>query len=299
MDLSKLMTSKLISLYNNLYKWLELSHGYAASTTWFVDSDNEDLTNYLLNFVKNRTEKTRAKLIFADSFSILTTPAKGGFYQKEQKESLEILALIKADAVARKIFLKKDIKEIENNLSKINKEIKNKILKHYKRWRWAPYTYFGPAYNLDYYLEIWSSLLRQKFNIKKELDSLSHKSAVIRAKRQQIFKVLKIDRQYRKIFNVAAEIVWLKAYRKDVLYYGCYVIDMILKELSKRYGFSMMQMRHVSPLEMTHLNNLSTDELNQRIKFSIIYTVKGKTKIIVGQKAKMFLSKQFFEKNNH
>lgn len=296
MDLPKLTTPKLASLYNNLYKWLEPSHGYSLPTTWFVDSDNEDLTNYLLNFVKDKVEKGKSKLVYADSFSVLTTPEREGFYQKEQKESLEILNLIKSDSVAKKIFFEKNTKAIEKDLSKINKALRDKILKHYQRWRWAPYTYFGPAYDLDYYLEIWSSLLRQKIDIKKELHLLARKPALLRAERRKIFKILNIDQQYRKIFNEAAEIVRLKAYRKDVLYYGCYITDMILKELGKRYGFSMMQMRHIAPSEMKHINKLTTDELNQRIKFSVIYVNKDKTKILTGRKAKAFLDRQFFEK---
>lgn len=296
LKLEGLTSKQLISVCGNLYKWLHFSHSYSLPTTWFVDSDGEDLTNHLLNYLRDKIEKNKLKLNFAESFSILTTPSKESFYQKEQKEFLEILKLIKTDPVAKDIFLQKDVKKIEKDLSKINKNLKIKILSHHKKWCWVPYTYVGPAYDLDYYLEIWSSFLRQKINIKKELSKLYSSSQNTRQERLELFKKIKIDKSYRNVFDLAAQIVWLKAYRKDVLFHGCYIQDRILKELGKRAGLSLMQMKHLAHFEINKFNNISANELNQRIKFSVIHTVKAKTKIISGPKAKAFLAKQFFEK---
>ena len=49
MNLAKLTNTQLVIAYDKLNHLQMLSHGTAIATTWFVDSDGEDLTNYLLN----------------------------------------------------------------------------------------------------------------------------------------------------------------------------------------------------------------------------------------------------------
>lgn len=296
MKLKNFPERKLVALYQKFFKLLQYSHGYSLPSTWYIDSDGEDFSNHLLNYLKDRIERRRLKINFADAFSVLTTPREESFYQKEEKESLRILSLIKKDVVAKKIFLRKDVKKIEEDLTKINRALREKILRHHRKWCWTPYTYVGPAYGLDYYLEVWSSLLRQKFNEKKELTKLMNTGEKIKKESRLLFKKLEIEASYKKIFDLAAQIVWLKAYRKDVLFYGCYITDKILKELGRRHGFSLTQTKWLAHFETNKLKEFSADELNERIKFSVIYTKRDKVKILVGKRAKAFLAKQTFEK---
>ena len=218
-NLEKLSNQKLASLYQKTYNLLQLSHGYSFYSTATVDSDGEDLTSYLLNYVKNQINKYKLKVNFAEAFSLLTTPTEYSFAQIETKESLEILEKIKVDKTAKKLFLTRNTAEIENNLDKIKSALKRKILNHFYKWQWTPYTYLGPAYELDYYLDIWRGILKQKINIAKELKELKQANQKNKKIKEKLFRKLKIESKYRQIFNLATEIVWLKAFRKDVLFF--------------------------------------------------------------------------------
>lgn len=298
-DFGRLSNKQIANVYRQHYQIMQPSHGYSLCSTWFVDSDGEDLTNYLLNYVKNQIEKNKLKLNFAEVFSLLTTPSKHSLVQIENIESLEILKLIKANQVASKIFLSKDVREVENNLSKIKPALRKKINRHYYKWCWTPYTYLGPAYELNYYLEIWSGLLRQKINTEKELSALLSANKRNTSAKKILFKKLKIDKQNRQIFDLASEIVWLKAYRKDALFLGCFVIDKVYKEIGRRLGLSLNQARHLTYLEVNDAilkNKFSVKELNERMKSFVIYFKNGKFWVLTGSKAKAFLAKQNFEK---
>lgn len=295
-NLKALTDKKLIKIYKKLFKLYQMSHGTSLATTWFIDADGEDFTNYLMDFTKKKVLERKLRLSFVGVFSVLTSPHKESLVQKEEKESLRILDIIKSNKKAKKLFSEKDIKKIEKGLYGINPKIKNKILHHYKKWQWLPYTYIGPAYDLDHYLENWSLLLRQKISPKREINKLAKALQNTKKKRNELFKKLKLNKKEREIFDIAAQIVWLKAYRKDVLYHGFYVFDKILKELGKRHCLSLMQMKFFLRDEMDDLGKLDPNELNQRKKFSVLYMKDGKLKIMTGRNAHMFLSKQNFER---
>ena len=98
----------------------------------------------------------------------------------------------------------------------------NKAIGHYKKWRWTPYTYVGPAYDLDYYLNIWSSLIRQKVKPSDEIKKLVEAGDETMKRKKKLLSALEFNKKEIAIFDLAAQIVWLKAFRKDALFYGMY-----------------------------------------------------------------------------
>jgi phosphoenolpyruvate synthase/pyruvate phosphate dikinase len=296
LDFRKISKLDLLKIYKGLYKLLEKSHGYSLPSTWFVDSDGEDLSNFLINYLKQKIKEKKLDFSAPEAFSILTTPDKESFAQIEEKEMLNILPLIKKDKTAKKLFLEMDTQELEQNLFLIDSKLKSKIFKHFKKWRWTRYDYTGPAYNIDYYLDIWSSLIRQKIDSKKESEKLEKNMKKNKERKIEIMKSLELDKKYISIFDLASEIVWLKSYRKDILFYGFYVTDKILKELGRRANLSLMQMKYIAYFEMDKFNQFSENILNQRFKFSVIHNNRDKIKILVGDDAKKFLKEKKFEK---
>jgi len=299
-DLSKLPTKRLGAIYNNLYHLITLNHGTALPTTWFVDSDGEDLSNHLLNYVKKRIEANGLKLNFAEAFSVLTTPARFTIGQIETKESLAILQQIKKDPVARRIFMQKDWVKIENDLSRIKPALRKKIHAHHQKWLWTPYTYLGPVYDLNYYLQVWSGLLRQKTDITRLLSELKTVNRKTNTKRRELIDLLKIDAKYRRVFDLAADIVWLKAYRKDGMFCASFAADILYLEVGRRFNLSLNQVRYLTHQETSKLllkNKLPPlAEINQRIKACVIHMKNGKVNILTGPSARKFLARQNFEK---
>lgn len=298
-ELKKLSNIQLADLYKKLILKQRKSHAYASLTTWLVDSDGEDFSNFLINKLKVLIKNKKIAINLSEIFSILTTPKKLSFILKEEIELLKILKQIVGDKKARRIFLSKDIEKISENFKNLDNSLRLKILKHYIKWRWVPFTYISPAYELDYYLQVWSGLLRQKFNISKRFDELKNYSLNLSKQKNKIFEELNLTATDKRLFDVAAEIIWLKAYRKDCLFHGMYVLDKILREVAKRLHLSLKQTRFMADWEVAPAlksGGFPADILNERIKFSVYYQKDNEGIIYAGERAKKFLVKLNLEK---
>lgn len=300
LNLTKLNTKQLWFWHQRLYHWQYLSHGYSLPTTWFVDSDGEDLTKYIIEFIKFKIDKFHLSLEPAIVFSKLTTPKLESFSQKEEVESLKVLRLIKKNRkIIKKFSSSLNSAEMLDWFDSCPSLLKKVIRRHYYRWLWLPYTYLGPAYTLDYYLQIWRGLLKDGVNPDKEIKRILNQSKKLQAEKGNLFKLLKITGKERQIINITSDIIWLKGYRKDCYYHGFYVLDLILAEIGRRTGLSLLQVKYLLPEELPKLfaGNSSLVELaNQRMKFSVLYHQDNKIRVLVGDVAKKFLNKHSLEK---
>lgn len=286
----------LISIFDKIIEQMKSAHGYAVTTTWFVDSDGEDLSNYLTSEIKNKAEEQKLKISIPEAFSILTTPSKSSLGQEEEKEFYEILALISKDNLAKNIFNYENAEKIESELDKINEKIKNKIVNHFKNWKWMPYTYIGPAYELKYYINLWSQMVRQNINGQEEIDKIERAHKEVIEKRNELINTFKFTEKEKKIFDLAADVVWLKGYRKEVSFFGYFVLGKIMKELAKRASLSTNQINQLMFFEFKDFDKIDPNLLNKRFKFSVMHFHNGNFSVYTGEDARDFIEKQKFEK---
>lgn len=299
LDYRKMSNKELISWYKRVMQLQAKAHAMALTTTWLVDSDGEDFSNYLLNYSASQIEKLGLNDSPAEVFSVLTTPLKDSMARIEEKELLNIVAKVQKCIVAKRILSDKNTQRIEKNFTRLPKDIQKLIMVHYKKWRWTLYTYLGPAYELDYYLELIAGLLRQKTKPRTLLKQYGVVHQKTRAEQKKLFKKLQMDNHTQHLFRMAQDIVFIKGFRKDCLFYGGYVRDLLLKEVAHRLHISLLQAKYIAPPEMPDAllkNKFSVDKLNQCMKFSVLHMQKGKNRILLGAKAKAFLKKQTFEK---
>lgn len=236
------------------------------------------------------------KINIADAFSKLTTPEKPSFVELESRYFLNIAILLQQDKKAKELFLKNDISEIEQRLNELKPELKRKIKNHYKKYLWLHYNYEGPVLELEYFLEIWKGILKQK-NINELIKKSKIKFIETKKQRNLLFKQLKLNEKEKRLFNIAKDIVWLKGWRKDCMYYGSYVLGKVVKEIAKRLGLSLKQARFFAYWEVKDAlfkKKYNPQELNERFNFSVICTDSKKIKIYSGKKGREFLSGQKF-----
>jgi len=306
--LNELSGPKLLQLHKRLFNLQYQSHCWALPTTWFLDSDGEDFSKYLINLINTRKQELGLNVETATAFSVLTSPAAPSFGQKEEEDSLKMVDWIQTIPKLKYWFASHTTEELVQLFPSLPPKWKKRILKHHYDWCWTPYTYLGPAYSLDYYLEVWRGLIYEDIDAKSNLKAQKSKLKEIQIQRKKLIAQLRLSKQEKHWFDIAADIVWLKGYRKDCYFHGVYVLDLILAEIGKRGGLSLLQTKYLLPDELPKVLNGKdfSDTANQRIKFSVMYgkTLAGKNlnwsgkglKIFVGNKAKAFLKKHKFEK---
>ncbi len=308
LDLSKLSNAQLLAKHGKLFQLQYQSHCWALPTTWFVDSDREDLSNFLSNFASERVAALNVNRPPAAAFSLLTSPVKESKSAEEERESLRVLAWIRSLPKLKHWFASHTTEELVRTFPALPAPWKRKMRAHYERWCWLPYTYIGPAYTLDYYLEVWRGLIHEDLNPGARLTELGQKSKAVQAERKKVVRELRLSKREQEWFNIAADIVWLKGYRKDCYFHGFFVLDLLLAEVGRRSGLSLMQAKYLLPGELPQAlrGKDLANTANARMQFSVVqgrtppgknlrWTSKGLT-VLTGSKAKAFLKKQRFEK---
>jgi phosphohistidine swiveling domain-containing protein len=297
LDFSKLSNQELKKVFEKLTILQEKSHQHALCTTWFIDSFNETFSKFLIQRVQEIIEKKNLTLNVAAVFSLLTTLPKNGLIIKEEIESLKILQKISKNKKTKNIFLNlKDFSKIPDDIDpKIHKIIK----KHFYKWSWIPFEYLGPAYSIDHFLKHWHSLLKTRIKISQELKKLLAKPLKIKKERTKLYKKLNLNAENKNLFEIAADIIFLKGYRKDRCFFGFYVNNFILKEIAKRFNLSMEEVNLLTYEEIFDLlkkkRRISLRTINQRKGTTVIWGNSKKMGILTGEKANAFIQSKNIE----
>jgi phosphohistidine swiveling domain-containing protein len=291
LDWTKLSNNKLAKLFIDFVDLQEVAHAHALATTWFVDSE-EDFSKYLANLTNEYVAKSGVNLDPADVFSILTTPNKNSLQIIEEIESLQVLKIISSNRSDKKIITNlTDCTTIPVGLS--DKSIEA-IVHHFEKWHWEPYGYLGPAYKIDHYLQTWVSQLNAGLNISKEMKNLKARPNNVKHEKADLFKKLGVAPKDKKTFDMAADIIFLKGYRKDYAFNFFFVlVEHIYAELTYRFNVSLDELLMMSNPEIKELiisgGRYNKDLVRERYALSIMSFNNGKFEILSGKKAEKFL----------
>lgn len=124
-------------------------------------------------------------------------------------------------------------------------------------------------------------------DVKKRLNFLKDKSATKMVHGQS---VVKLDKESKRLIELLKHYSVYKDNRKKEILIYLHYIDSILKEVSRRTGLTIDQVRASLPSEVSNLlsGRLTKDKLNKRLDYSVIVWQKSKKKpqILMGSKGK-------------
>jgi phosphohistidine swiveling domain-containing protein len=289
-DLGKIHDKKLGELYHDLVELQQEAHGHSLCTTWFADSNAEEFSKILIEKTKELVKGTNHD--FAKVFSVLTTLPRHSFVPQEEIETFELLVNLDNNSM-KALLVMEDMTSIPKQVSD---DVKKKILTHYEKWRWLQFDYMGPAYDIDYFLTIWQGLLKEKVDLSSKLEELKNKPKLVEEKRKKLFEELSVPKDLQKIYELAANMAFLKGYRKECSFHGFYVLSFILKEMAKRLSLSMNQIYYLTFQEtediFLHGKEVGVEEINRRQKYAVWYIQDGgKLEIYSGKDAENYISK--------
>ncbi|MFH1246990.1 MAG: PEP-utilizing enzyme [Candidatus Micrarchaeota archaeon] len=282
-DVSQLSDKELALLYE---KWTAIrGEAHGSGMPWNVmEYEDQKLSKYLVEYLEKQIKlnKLDEKFSTGEVFSILSTPARKTFAKKEEEEMFAL------------VIKKKQGENVDVMLKK-----------HLEKYCWLPYMYEGPAWKIEYFEQVLNGLQ------KLPLEELKQKHAELRnyeknlsARQKELMKMLNVDAKYARLLQLAQEIMYGKALRKDAIYHSFWCVENLFKECAKRLGLSLAQFRILLPWEVkpafeSKACNLS--ELNARLSFSVFYYDKyDKTTpvVLTGGKAREFYKNLNLPKHN-
>ena len=287
---SNLELADIFEKFFKIYSDLHLLH--IPQTV--LDFGDGTFSKYLMNYLEPKIKA--ANLSLGDTFSVLTTPVATSKSAEEYRALLLILEDIIKIPKLKKYFSLTESRIIANEISQINKKIALKLKQHTDNFGFLGYGMVGPAWNQEYFIDILSSLIRQKIDPRKALEEIYNNRLILEKRQQILARKLKIDREHLGVFKFARDLVFTKGARKDAMFYALFVLENLYREVGRRYYLSLRQVRYLNPSELLQLlrqGKFSAETLNERYAFSIFYSgIEPKVaSFLTGAKAKNFIAR--------
>ena len=274
-----LSDKQLLALYNEHTRIHESRYEWG----WIPvagDMFHNNLTNRLKEYLRSLSvaeEQINPDLV------TLTSPEKKSPIQIEQEELLKVAALA------------------EKNQGQLTPAAEKLLKTHYKKYFWSKYLFLGTqgVYTLEYYEAEVKRILSEGSPTQQLLD-IKNKSKEEVVKRKALIKKLGIKGAWKTILDQWGGFMITKIYRRYGQIFLLYKMEFVLKEIARRHGLSLMQMRFLLPSEVNILMKTGKvpQNLHERTKFCVYFTEKGFEKVYTGKEAEK-LAKQTERKVDH
>jgi phosphoenolpyruvate synthase/pyruvate phosphate dikinase len=273
-DFTKYDNKQLADFYDKFRKLRNAGH-IRRGIMWIMETGEEVFSKHITKYLTDEIKKQKLDLIPDVVFAVLSTPLKRNYPAKEKEEFVKTA-----------IELKK--------LSKVtDKIIKEKLKEHMEKYRWLPYGLGGPAWDDEYFINKIKEEIKKE-TLEEELKTIKQEIPKIKEQKQEILEKLKIDLQHKELIRLAEDSIYIKAFTKDVMFFGYYAIESLLKEIARRLGINLRLIRRMLPWEIGEAlkgKGVDKKELEERWKYSFQHVKDRKTTVYTGKEARKFVEK--------
>ena len=276
-DLTKLTSGQLVVGYQKHAELNILEYAYGVILP-YLDFQQyhyiEDKLKAILKArLKNDQEISRAFLIF-------TQPTEDSFAMEQEKSILKIY-----QSVQDKKLFKLSSQEILEKIKLSSLAVYKKLKIHAKKYAWVFYAYGGPASTELDFIEIMKFYWQKKINPAAKLKLLVSERQQLLNQRKQFFAKMKLSATEERYVAIASRVVYLKPRRKDYQSKSYYHLEFLQKEIGRRLGWSLAQVRSATLEELKAAllgKKTDIDKINERRQFHIIAPVGNRAKIFQG-----------------
>jgi len=168
---------------------------------------------------------------------------------------------------------------------------------HYEKYYYTKHLWVSGEYAIEDYLnqikDIFKTQQSPKIILEKQLLELEK----AKQKKVQLLETLKIDHQWKTIFEEYGDFMITKIYRRYAQLLAVHHMSAILKEIARRFFITEKQVRFMRVNEIEKLllkGECDASELLERTKYCVYYAEKSAEKIFIGDKAREIMKS--FEK---
>jgi phosphohistidine swiveling domain-containing protein len=238
---------------------------------------------------------------FRSMFNNLMQPSKASFINDEHLEILNITKEVIEDEKTLELFKNNDTNIIFQELNKVNKSIKQKLIKHTKYFFFNRLNYYHvqSLTELDYITEI-KQLIKDKVNIEGKIDFEKESYSINNKKRDDIISEHNFDNDIKNLITLSVETLHWQDDRKKIILSGVYYVGLMLDELARLYSIDIEMLKRYDAYEITeelleNFNEKHIEDAKIRMdKYIIFYENKGEGENTYVKKT-IILGKEFDE----
>ncbi len=286
-DLTRLSNKKLAELLDKFIEKQAKMYAYGSILPILDFGNFSFVESNLSEILKNKLPEKE----YREAYRVFTEPSKNSFSQ-DQDESLLILM----DRYYNESWFN-SLKDISIQDLKVRYPAFYKDLqKHTEMHGWVYYTYSGPAFTQNNFLDFIKENIKKGINPSKKLNEIKNKKENDKKLIENYIKKIKPNEFEEFILNLAGKVVWAKPRRKDYQSKSYYHSEKLLNEIGRRIYLTLDQVRSCPPEMLKEAllkgKELDVNHISSLKKFHICLFNKGKVDILEGKKAL-----EFYEKN--
>lgn len=266
-DFSKATNKQLNHWYQQLCQGL-LKKWSVGVTHVMFDFDYTHVTDRLVAILEKKTDNVQEVL------SVFVTPMEESALKKEE------IAFLKIVALAQKLGVH-------------HPRVKLLLNKHWKSYLWIQHSWEGTALPLEFFEQRLQQMIREKVHAEDELKTITMKRKNILKKQKTIEEKLRLTAEEKRLFAMGRGIVFLKAYRKELLFKVLCLVDPFLEEIAKRCKLTVAEFRFLlyDEVEKALLKGKDYQSIAQeRMKHCVFVIEDGTQRMLIGTEAKTFSS---------
>lgn len=288
-DLSFLTKEKLVALYHIMWRAyhtaVDVSHAIEA-ISFVVEPRLKECLEKVFHSEKHSAQ-------FRELFNALLQPAKPSFVNDEYIELLEIIRSITKDTQALSLFKHGVPRDI---LGKLPNALKRKIARHTQKYFYNQVNYFyGESLTERDYVKEIKNLLHEGLNPGRKIVAERNKYTKNNRRRQAIMKKYAIDRETAQLLRASLVVLHWQDDRKKNILRCVFYMNLLLKEVAKRFAIPLGMLKHFTPdeIRVENLAHFDRKEGRERMRHFAVYTKrKGgsiATRFYVGKDYRAFM----------
>ena len=299
-NVKKKSDKELLEIFEKMYSAYKESHNSGALLL-ISEFREEFLSIKIRELLEKRLAEKKLGIEMPKAFALLSHMQRPSVLAEEKFDSLGLIEKVLADNALKNLFEGSEHGKIQKGLKKSFPEFNTLLESHWNKYKWIFFMYEGPTLPRSYFVKKIKENLSAVGSIRKEFEQ----NKKIQGLQKKLLKRLCSGEKDKLIFSFPRRLIETKALRKDAMYFGCFVFEKLFGEMAKRLEISLDQVRYMQEQELVDAMNKKFkdfDMLNERIKYSVFFTVGGKRTFLVGDEAKKWYSdnvivEEVFESN--
>jgi len=263
-----------IAVHTQLYGWGGLSNA--------TDLYSPEFTDYLKRYLRG---KSRSEDDASRHFIALSTPDSFSKAALEQLAFLKLAIGIENDPSQRDLFSE----DAASIMQKIKPSVASMIERHWREYKCIPalFNQFQPG--MDYYYSHLKEFFASGKNASEEFERMhSELESKVRTKKELMAR-LGIDAKHERLFEIYANFMISKSYRRYAQIISLQRIDSVLEEIGRRLNLSRVEVRNtLAPdlYKMLETGVVDYELAAERARYNVLYAETGFQKQFVGEEAK-------------
>jgi phosphohistidine swiveling domain-containing protein len=186
-------------------------------------------------------------------FSVLTAPVHHSFINEAEVGLLRIAYRIERISVLRRAFQEQPIRRLQNTVRRYPNVLKS-LEKQERDYFWSKNNYVHNNYlDVNKWVGELKAVFKSGINIGQQVRQIVTTPQRSLREKKSLTKKLNLPKKIRVLLEISEDFTYWQDNRKKMTYWSTHYGSILLREIGRRFGFTLHEMKYLAPLEVDSL----------------------------------------------